>query len=122
VSRTGPVAAVVAVSLVVVATALGSRPPTLAERDAIVATYPASLRSAPAECVWFEIRISTRDSRYASVTVAFNTHQKRCIRYEHNGSDILKKTSGRWKVYWTGSDVPSCKLKIPPDLMKCARA
>ena len=58
-----------ALSLLIAAPALASRAPTLREREEITNSYPAYIRNAPVECVFIEIRVSSRDARYALVGV-----------------------------------------------------
>jgi hypothetical protein len=116
---------------VAVAAALGSgavparaaRAPTFAEREAITAALPSFIRSVPVECLWLDIRVSSRDRRYAYVGLLFlNTlgRRSRCIRYASNGFFVLKKTR-RWTQIFNGSEPPSCSLRIPADLTPCTK-
>jgi len=74
------------------------------------------------DCVFIDIRISSRDARYALVGVqalnALKPHS-RCLRYAVNGFDILKKQRGKWRSIFAGSDAPPCSLKVPRDLIQC---
>jgi len=109
--------------LLFVSAALAARPPTLKEREAITAALPAFVRNIPVECLWLEIRVSTRDTRYASVGGLFMNWEKpgsRCLRYTFNGGWILKRAD-RWRIVYEGSDPPPCSLKIPRDLGPCLK-
>jgi hypothetical protein len=109
--------------LVIPPAALAARPPTIKEREAITNALPASVRKIPIECLWLDVRISTRDARYAFVGgVYLNASPRgRCLRYAGNGFQIFKKTSGKWRVVYSGSDWPTCRLGIPRDLIPCTR-
>lgn len=111
-----------ALSLLIAAPALASRAPTLREREQITNSYPAYIRNAPVECVFIDIRISSRDARYALVGVqplnALKPHS-RCLRYAANGFDILKRQHGKWEGIFAGSVEPPCSLKVPRDLIQC---
>lgn len=100
-----------------------ARAPTFKEREAIVAALPD--RDTPVECLWLIIRVSSRTRAYASVNGAFMNWERpgsRCLRYTNNGGlGILKKTRGRWKIVWAGTTDPSCRLRIPRDLVGCRR-
>lgn len=56
------------------------------------------------------------------VALGFNlnatTPGSRCVRYAANGFSILKKAR-RWRVIYEGSDLPSCSLRVPRDLIRC---
>jgi uncharacterized protein YecT (DUF1311 family) len=100
-----------------------ARAPTFKEREAIVATLPD--RDIPVECLWLIIRVSSLDPAYASVDGAFMNWEKpgaRCLKYTNNGGlGILKKTRRQWKMVWAGTVDPSCRLRIPRDLIGCQR-
>jgi hypothetical protein len=121
--RTRPVVAMaIAVVLLAPAAAVASRPPTLSEREQITRSYPAYIRNAPVECVWLNIRISSRKASYALVaTQVMNWRQRgsRCLRYAANGFDVLRKRRGKWTSIFTGSDEPPCALRVPRDLIAC---
>ena len=110
-------------SLLLAVPALASRAPTVREREQITNSYPAYIRNAPVECVFMDIRISSRDAGYALVGVqplnASIKPKARCLRYAGNGFDILKKTRGKWKGIFSGSVEPPCSLKVPRDLIRC---
>jgi len=113
--------ALVVASLISPAAAPAARQPTLCERTEIVNSYPAYLRSAPAECIYFEILVSTRDPRYARVVLQLiNPMKQPCHRYWGNGYDVLKKTRGKWRTVWSGSTQPRCSQKIPRDIVRCS--
>jgi hypothetical protein len=96
-------------------TAAALRQPTLNERSAITAALPAGLRAVPAGCLWFDITI-TNNGRYAEVEPTYLV-RKACIRYAANGFLILHKVT-RWKIIWSGSDPPYCRLHVPRELVK----
>jgi hypothetical protein len=100
-----------------------ARAPTFKEREAIVAALPD--RDTPVECLWLIIRVSSGNPAYASVNGAFMNWERpgsRCLRYTNNGGlGILKRTRGRWKIVWAGTTDPSCRLRIPRDLVGCRR-
>ena len=82
----------------------------------------AYIRNAPVECVWLDIRISSRNASYALVGAqVLNWRQpgSRCIRYAANGFDILRKRQGKWRFIFSGSDDPPCALRVPTDLVGC---
>jgi hypothetical protein len=102
----------------------GTRAPTIAEREAIVAALPASIRNTPVECLWLRIVVSSRDPRYALADgVYLNARQRRsrCVRYARNGFEILKRTARGWRIVFSGSDLPRCSLRVPTDLIRCRR-
>jgi hypothetical protein len=109
-------------SLLMATPSFASRAPTVREREQIANSYPAYIRNAPVECVFIDIRISSRDARYARVGVqalnALKPHS-RCLRYAANGFDILKRERGKWKRIYSGSVEPPCSLKVPRDLILC---
>jgi hypothetical protein len=120
---TRPVLAV-ALALVVLgpAVAAASRPPTLSEREKITLVFPAFVRNAPVECVWLNIRISSRNASYArAAALVLNWRQpgSRCLRYATDGFNILRKRDGKWRFIYSGSDNPPCALKVPRDLVGC---
>jgi hypothetical protein len=110
--------------LTAVASAGAARPPTLAEREAIVQALPASVRNTPVECLWLKISVSTRNPSYALVSGTYLNARgpgSRCTRYARNGFDILRKSRSGWRIIYSGSDWPLCSRKIPSDLVKCRR-
>jgi hypothetical protein len=116
--------AAVAVACISAAAAIAARPPTLQEREAIVNALPASVRNAPAECLWLDIRVSTRDSRYASVDglpLNWEKPGSRCLRYANNAGLLILKKAPRWKIVFEGSDPPRCSLRVPRDLSPCLK-
>jgi hypothetical protein len=118
------VASLAALTLLIPPLALGSRAPTLREREQITNWYPAYIRNAPVECVFIVIRISSRDARYAlsypQPLNALKPHS-RCLRYAGNGFYILKRQPGKWRRVYSGSVEPPCSLRVPHDLTACRR-
>ena len=43
---------------------------------------------------------------------------KGCLRYKGNGFYILHRQTGKWVVFYQGSDPPVCKSRIPPAVTK----
>ena len=114
-------AAVVAAALSTASAALAARPPTFKEREAITAALPAFMRTTPVECLWLEVRVSSRDRRYAWVGGLYlntMTPGSRCLRYGSNGFYVLKKAP-HWKIIFNGSVDPPCSLGVPRDLALC---
>ncbi len=111
----------VALLVVAVPSAPAARPPTLPERAAITRALPLYDRNTPAECVWFNIRVS-RNPRYAEVDPVYlvATPMSRCLRYAKDGFYVLKKIR-KWKIIYSGSDPPPCSMRIPRDLGECLR-
>jgi hypothetical protein len=92
------------------------------EREQITMSYPTYIRNAPVECVWLNIRISSRNASYALASAqVLNWRQRgsRCIRYAANGFDVLRKRQGKWKFIYSGSVDPPCALHVPRDLVGC---
>jgi hypothetical protein len=110
-------------SLLLAVPAFASRAPTVREREQITNAYPAYIRNAPVECVFMDIRISSRDAHYALVGAqplnVTSNPKPRCLRYAHNGFDILKRQRGKWRHVFSGSVEPPCSLKVPRDLITC---
>jgi len=98
-----------------------ARLPTLKERKAITASLPAAIKNIPIGCVWLDIRVSSRNPRYAYVGMVYvgsvGAHSV-CLRYASNGFAIVKN-NGRWKQIYAGSVQPPCSFKIPRDLVSC---
>jgi hypothetical protein len=108
--------AVAAVVLVVMTgAASAARQPTLAERTAITTALPAAFRAMPAGCLFLAMKVSNGGT-YAEVDPTFLLRQV-CIKYASNGYLILHKVR-KWKIVWSGSEVPKCKLHVPHDLVK----
>lgn len=100
------------------ASALAARQPTLTEREAITAALPADFKRYPVGCVFLRIAVSNND-HYATVTpVILNGLHQPCVKYASNGYWILRKTT-RWKIVFEGSVSPSCSLRVPRDLGRC---
>jgi hypothetical protein len=56
---------------------------------------------------------------YAKVLPVFlNATKPPCLTYASNGFVILKKRA-RWRIIYSGSDLPPCELRIPRDLSRC---
>ena len=116
--------AVVAIlALGLIASAAARRPPTPAERSAIVRALPksyrASIAKAPVGCVTLITHVST-NGRFAQVTPRFSPRSV-CVRYASDGFFVLKRvTAGTWRTSFDGSDQPSCDLGVPLDLISCA--
>ena len=99
-----------------------ARAPTLRERESITLAFPAFIRSAPVECVFMVIRVSSRDPDYALAYAQVLNWQRtgsRCRRYGANGFNVLRKTRGRWRFVYSGSDDPPCAARIPRHLVGC---
>jgi hypothetical protein len=104
------------------AAGVAARQPTLTEREAITRALPAVYRQARVECLFIEIRISTRDSRYAEVVPQpLNWRAKPACPTGGNGFEIYKRKAGRWRSIYAGSVPPPCSLGVPRDLQPCAR-
>jgi hypothetical protein len=93
------------------------RPPTHAEREAIVRPLATGIANTPAACLQLNIRVS-RSGEYAFVgrEVLNSLPGSRCLIYQSNGFQILRKTE-RWRIVYSGSDPPPCSLKIPPEVI-----
>lgn len=118
-----PLAVVAILALGLAGAAAARRPPTPAERAAIVRALPKSYRTAiakaPVGCVTLVTRVST-NGRFAQVTPRFSPRSV-CVRYASDGFFLLKRISTRtWKTIFDGSDQPSCDLGVPLDLISCA--
>jgi hypothetical protein len=110
--------AIATLAMLVPASALAARQPTLPEREAITAALPADFKRYPVGCVFLRTAVSN-DGRYATVTPAFlNALRPPCARYASNGYWILRKTT-RWKVIFEGSESPPCSLRVSRDLVRC---
>jgi hypothetical protein len=106
-------------SLVAGSPAGAARQPSLAEREAVTAALPHWVQDYPVGCVWLEMTIANAGG-YAKVTPVFlNATMAPCVKYASNGYWILKKHAG-WRVIYSGSELPACKLRVPRDLSKCA--
>lgn len=100
------------------ASALASRQPTLTERAAITAALPADFKRYPIGCVYLRTAVSN-DGHYATVTpVILNGLRQPCVKYASNGYWILRKTT-RWRIVFEGSAPPRCSLRVPRDLVGC---
>ena len=42
-----------------------------------------------------------------------------CVRFAFNGQTALRMVGGTWTQVFTGSEIPSCSLGLPPDLTPC---
>jgi hypothetical protein len=102
--------------------ALAKRPPTHNERVAIIRALPADLRAYPADCVQFTVAVSGT-GRFATATPEVliprpSRASDPCLRYAGDGYFVLRKT-GRWRIVFTGSELPACSLGVPRDLTRC---
>ena len=105
--------------LVVALPAYAGRSPSLREREAMTAALPQSLRSIPAGCVWLNLTVANAGG-YAKVAPVFlNGTKAPCLKYASNGFFILRKQT-RWRVIYSGSDLPPCMLHGPRDLSRCS--
>jgi hypothetical protein len=112
-----------AIAMTAPSAGVASRQPTLKERGAITRALPPSIRRAPVACSFVDIRISTRNARYARATPRVLNVAVRplgCIRYAVDGFFILRKAAG-WRVVYEGSDPPPCRLRVPRDLVTCLK-
>jgi len=101
--------------------AFAARQPSLAEREAVTAALPHWLQSYPVGCVWLQTTIANAGG-YAKVSPVFlnaSAAKAPCAKYASNGYWILKKEA-RWRVIYSGSESPSCKLHVPRDLSRCS--
>ncbi|HEV8461241.1 MAG TPA: hypothetical protein VGQ38_11080 [Gaiellaceae bacterium] len=103
------------VLVVMTGAASAARPPTLAERTAITNALPAAFRAMPAGCLFLAMKVS-KSGTYAEVDPTFLL-RRICIKYASNGYLILHKVK-KWRIIWSGSEVPKCKLHVPRDLVK----
>jgi hypothetical protein len=111
-------------SLYVAHDVLAARPPTKAERVAITRVLPAHVRNTQVGCVWLIIEISTRNHSFASVGGMYLGSLKPhdpCLHHAGNWFYVLRKKTGRWRIYYSGTDLPRCRLGIPKDLVSCRR-
>lgn len=110
---------VLALAAVVLAVAAGAasaaRQPTLNERTAITMALPAAFRAVPAGCLFLAMKVSN-NGKYAEVDPTFLLRRV-CIKYASNGFLILHKVKA-WRIVFSGSEAPPCKLHIPRDLVK----
>ena len=112
------VVAIATLVMLMPASALAARQPTLTEREAITAALPTAFKRYPVGCVFLRLAVSN-SGRYATVTpVVLNALQQPCLKYASNGYWILRKTT-RWKIVFEGSVSPPCSLKVPRDLARC---
>jgi hypothetical protein len=95
-----------------------ARAPTHGEREAIVRAISAEIRDTPAPCLGLVIKVS-QSGAYAFLgrEVLNSLPGGRCLRYQSNGFQILRKTGSRWTIVHTGSDPPRCSLGIPPEVI-----
>jgi hypothetical protein len=97
-----------------------ARQPTFKEREGLTLALPAWLRRYPVGCVWLKMLVSNNGA-YAIVAPAFlNATRAPCLRYASNGYWILKRVT-RWKIIFSGSELPPCSMIIPRDLTRCRR-
>jgi hypothetical protein len=91
--------------------------------SAIVRGLPAAdradLAKVPGGCLALDIRLST-NGRWSSVASVV-TPTLRCERYGRDGTYILKKSPGGWRLAYLGSDLPPCSLGVPRDLVRQCR-
>ena len=116
-TRTATLALVVLAALAAATAASANRAPTAAERAAIVATLKPQWQSVPNRCLVISPRISTINVLFAYVPNPVRA-TKACLRYKGNGFYILHRQSGKWVVFYQGSDPPVCKSRIPPAVTK----
>jgi hypothetical protein len=103
-------------TVIVSASAMAARQPTLRERAAITEALPTEVQRYPIGCVYLRIAVSTNPRFAKVVPEVFYPARESCLRYAANGWYILKKTT-RWRIIFNGSDQPSCSLRIPRDLL-----
>ena len=116
------VTAVALAILIAPAAVVAARAPSVAERTAITRALPAFLRAIPAECVWFDIRVSKR-AEFASVQPRFlvtRAANDRCVKFASDGSFVLRRRGTRWRVVYNGSELPPCSRGFPKDLGPCS--
>jgi hypothetical protein len=96
--RRALVPVVLITSALAVPAANASKAPTRTQRQQI-----AAFAKAPASCL--KIRIASSTNRYGSVT--FNGAKystANCARYATNGITIVRRSNGKWRQRWAGSD------------------
>jgi hypothetical protein len=104
--------------LVLALPAYAGRPPSLTERAAIAAALPQGLRAVPVGCVWLDVTVANAGG-YAKVSPIFlNATNAPCVKYASNGFFILKRQP-RWRIIYSGSELPPCKLHVPRNLSRC---
>jgi hypothetical protein len=110
--------AIATLGMLIPASALAARQPTLSERQAITAALPADFKRYPVGCIFLRTAVSN-NGHYATVTpVILNALRPPCVKYASNGYWILRKMT-KWKVIFEGSVSPSCSLRVPRDLVRC---
>ncbi|WP_026910995.1 hypothetical protein [Patulibacter minatonensis] len=88
--------ATVALALVAVAPASADKAPSSSQRAAIAASA-----GIPARCLI--IRISSRSSHYGSLRFDQSKYSS-CKRHASDGIAIVRRTNGRWRQRYAGSD------------------
>jgi hypothetical protein len=96
-----------------------ARQPSPTEREAVTVALPQWLKGYPVGCVWLKLTIANAGG-YAKVTPVFlDVTKAPCAKYASNGYWILKKQA-RWRIIYSGSELPSCTLRVPKDLSTCS--
>jgi hypothetical protein len=104
--------------LIVALPAYAGSPPSFPEREAVTAALPQGLRAIPAGCVWLDVTVANAGGYAKVMPVFLNATKAPCMKYASNGFFILKKQA-RWRIIYSGSDPPGCKLHVPRDLSRC---
>ena len=107
-------------SLLLAVPAFASRAPTVREREQITNSYPVYIRNAPVECVFMDIRISSRDAHYALVGVqplnVISNPKPRCLRYvPRHPEAAARKVEARF----LGIRRAAVFAQGPRDLIRC---
>jgi hypothetical protein len=104
--------AVVLATLLTAASALAARAPTRSERAAITRAVPRG----PSVCYPLNIKISTRNARYASA--GYRSERPRCRARTGKGVYLLKRASARrWTRLAFGTSF-DCRRPLPPAVMR----
>jgi hypothetical protein len=93
------------------------RPPTMKERNLIIAAtkafHPGTFDDS---CTRFHVRVSRVDDRFALVGYTFVRPYTKCILA--NGDSWMEQMSaGQWRVKGDGSDAPDCRW-VPPGVAR----
>jgi hypothetical protein len=112
--RSALVVLALAVIGVLASTATAARPPTAAEKAAILLVFnePGG-RAFAAKCV--RIRVSTVNRRWAMLTTP-RRPPRACVESGQvgNGFVFFRRTAtGGWRIVYEGSDLPPCSIPRP---------
>ena len=111
--RSAVLAAVLAASLTLAASAEARRTPTPGERAGV-----ARAVGVPARCLF--IRVSSVDRRYASAVI--RNRKRSCRRWAADGVAVFRKRSqGRWRFVTAGSAFDCPVPKVPERVVRDLR-